>query len=353
MTMNWQQFADSYGGQFSVEQRCINFPPHASSESSTMIAPLPYLSSISITGNDAAKLLQGQATCHMDELSSEAPSSMGALCTNKGRVYSLFRCINLVKAESPHYTLFMHHSLTALTLAKLAKYAVFYKTKLLDTDQEWVSFGLQGVQSTSILNTIGLPAPSNAGMSLQHNNITITCIQSADSTERFQLFVNSEQAANLWQQLTDAGAIASSTTTWQQQDILAGIPWLTEASTEQFLPQMLNLHTSTLGAISFSKGCYTGQEIVARTKYLGKLKRRLFIVQLSEPCELQAGTELFSASRTSAIGTVINATNMSDSRHALVVLQVDQKECNDIYPSGYEHINCALSDVPYDTTNEN
>ncbi|MNR25142.1 tRNA-modifying protein YgfZ [compost metagenome] len=114
---------------------------------------------------------------------------------------------------------------------------------------------------------------------------------------------------------------------------------------ELFIPQMLNLQA--IGGVSFKKGCYTGQEIVARMQYLGKLKRRLYRVQLDASKLPEPGTQLFSPSHNSAIGEVVMAANAENHIELLAVLQAEAAEGGDIHVGALDGPALHLLDLPY------
>jgi folate-binding protein YgfZ len=127
------------------------------------------------------------------------------------------------------------------------------------------------------------------------------------------LIAEVDKAMALWTEYLNQGFQANSSENWINLDILAGIPWLSTASSEEFIPQMLNL--DKLGGISLTKGCYTGQEIVARTHYLGKAKRALFVA------ECQAENPKANASIIDANGQIVGNVVSAVNDKMLIVLQ--------------------------------
>jgi len=114
---------------------------------------------------------------------------------------------------------------------------------------------------------------------------------------------------------------------------------------ELFIPQMLNLQA--MGGVSFKKGCYTGQEIVARMQYLGKLNRRLYRLSLNAPELPEPGTPLFSPSHNSAIGEVVLAAKAGESIELLAVLQAEAADSGDVHVGTLEGPGVQLLDLPY------
>ena len=129
---------------------------------------------------------------------------------------------------------------------------------------------------------------------------------------------------------------------WDWLEIQAGIPDIEFKTQEQFVPQMLNL--DVLGAINFKKGCYTGQEIVARTHYLGTVKRRTYLVELATSIAPEAGDKVLDAAKNEVGQIVRVAPSATNGFHALIELRIEAKEAG--------NLNCkdaaiTLKDLPY------
>jgi folate-binding protein YgfZ len=127
--------------------------------------------------------------------------------------------------------------------------------------------------------------------------------------------------------------------------VRAGIGQVMPQTRELFIPQMLNLQA--VGGVSFKKGCYTGQEIVARMQYLGKLKRRLYHLSLDAPQMPEPGTPLFSPSHASSIGEVVLAAKADQTIELLAVLQAEAADSGDVHLGTLEGPGLHLLDLPY------
>jgi folate-binding protein YgfZ len=132
---------------------------------------------------------------------------------------------------------------------------------------------------------------------------------------------------------------------WLLGQIRAGIGQVMPSTRELFIPQMLNLQA--VGGVSFKKGCYTGQEIVARMQYLGKLKRRLYRVKLDAAELPEPGTQLFSPNHGSSIGEVVLAAHAGQHIELLAVLQAEAAEAGDIHVGALDGPALHLLDLPY------
>jgi len=127
------------------------------------------------------------------------------------------------------------------------------------------------------------------------------------------------QNSSLWNQLSqNQNFSVCNSEYWVYQDISAGIPWLSQVTSEDYIPQMLNI--DKLGGISFTKGCYTGQEIIARTHYLGKAKRELFLAECDITAMLNVDTQIFSGESEQSIGKVLSIQANEKKYRLLIVI---------------------------------
>ena len=269
---------------------------------------LPHEGVLSVQGPDAAKFLQGQLTCNLDYL-DDSHSSLGARCTPKGRMLSSFRIV-------PHaqgYLLAMASDLIEAQLADLKKYAVFFKVQLQDASADWVRYGIRGVAEMPL--TPALVAPVEPGTLQTANGMLALRLDE----NRIELWVPQAQAEAVHEQLRAALA-ERPLEAWLLQQIRAGVGQVFGATRELFIPQMINLQA--LGGVSFRKGCYAGQEIVARMQYLGKLKRRMYRLAL-DGATPAIGAELFSPVHASSVGEVVLAASTENGCELLAVVQED------------------------------
>ncbi|RMM04976.1 Glycine cleavage T-protein, partial [Pseudomonas syringae pv. maculicola] len=248
---------------------------------------------LAVRGVDAGKFLQGQLTCNLNYL-DENTSSLGARCTQKGRMQSSFRLV----FEGDGCLLAMASELIEPQLLDLRKYAVFSKSKLTDESSAWVRFGLQ--EGDGALVGLGLDLPQDTGTVVRANELIAIRVSPA----RAELWVRAEQADTLKARLASQLA-EGPLNDWLLGQIRVGIGQVFGSTREEFIPQMINLQA--VGGVSFKKGCYTGQEIVARMQYLGKLKRRLYRLTLRSDEIPAPGTALFSPVHGSAVGNVVIA----------------------------------------------
>ncbi|BCQ60070.1 tRNA-modifying protein YgfZ [Pseudomonas sp. Boi14] len=279
---------------------------------SAFFCPLSHEGVLAVRGPDASKFLQGQLTCNLNYL-SDSQSSLGARCNQKGRMQSSFRIL----LEGDGCLLAMARELIEPQLADLKKYAVFSKAKLADESASWARFGLADAQVA--LSGLGLELPEEDGSVARADGLIALRV----SSQRAELWVPAERVASLRQQLA-AQLPEGELNQWLLGQVRAGLGQVMPETRELFIPQMLNLQA--VGGVSFKKGCYTGQEIVARMQYLGKLKRRLYRLALPGDTLPAPGTALFAPSHNSAIGEVVLAARAQQGVELLAVLQAEAVE---------------------------
>ncbi|MDH1654841.1 folate-binding protein YgfZ [Pseudomonas mosselii] len=289
---------------------------------------------LAVRGSDAGKFLQGQLTCNIGYLSDEH-ASLGARCMVKGRMQSSFRIL----PEGNGYLLAMASELLEAQLADLKKYAVFSKATLSDDSAAWTRFGLQ--QGDAALQALGLSVAEEAGATARHAGL----IAVRASAGRVELWAPAEQAAAVTQKLA-ASLPEGTLNDWLLGQVRAGIGQVMGPTRELFIPQMINLQA--VGGVSFKKGCYTGQEIVARMQYLGKLKRRQYRLALAETAVPQPGAEIFSPTHGSSVGEVVIGASTGSAVELLAVLSAEAVADDNLHLGSLEGPRLSLLDLPYE-----
>lgn len=297
-------------------------------QSASIMVPLQDLGIIRATGADATSFLHNLLTNDVEALAPNAAGRFG-LCTPKGRLLATF----LVWRENDDYLLALSADLHAAILKKLSMYVLRSKVKLTDATQERLLIGLAGTLSTTALGQhFTLPS---APLSTTHHD-TATLIQLGE--ERHIAVIKataeaggSETACKFWSSLHDQAHIPpAGLPAWHWLDIMAGIPQITLPTQEEFIPQMINYEV--IGGVSFKKGCYPGQEIVARTQYLGKVKRRMYRAHL-ETGTPQTGMTVFSTETgEQSCGMVVTAAPAPQGGHdALLVIPSNCAETGQLH----------------------
>lgn len=277
------------------------------------MTPLDHLSILAISGPDARKFLQGQATCDV-ELCNESSSIPGGLCNPKGRLYASFL---LGCHGNDTLLLRMRGDILASTAANLGKYIVFSRAELADCSDGYRIVGLTGPGCSDRLAAFFDPFPGHRYQSVNIGADTI--IQLDDEGTRFECWID---------QSTEASALAAiledctpgRADDWLSADIATGDTQIEAATVDLFLPQMLNYQIT--GHISFTKGCYTGQEVVSRMHYRGKTKRRVFVaaVEALNSAEGLASKPLYVQGKQQSVGNIANAA--AAPRGGIAVLAV-------------------------------
>lgn len=267
---------------------------------------------LQVSGPDAVKLLQGQLTADV-QLINPQTSSMAAHCNAKGRMQSSFRLVNT--AEN-NFVLRLHSNLIAFAQEQLHKYAVFSKVSLERLD-DFYGVGLHGEKAKAALQTfIGSSAlPSEDFGQIISQEMIIIC--TSKRLNSYEIYSSTATLSALWQRL-DQSIVAYHSTQHQLVEYEIGLAFVEDATKSEFIPQMFNYQNTP--AISFSKGCYTGQEIVARMHYLGANKRDLYRVQLTGNA-LTLGASLSLEPGKQSCGHIVGLVQV-DERHwqALLVL---------------------------------
>ncbi|WP_114766102.1 tRNA-modifying protein YgfZ [Vibrio rhodolitus] len=227
---------------------------------------------VTLVGNDAKSYLQGQITCDVVQL-DKAESTFGAHCDAKGKVWSIFRLFH----HQDGYALFEPKSAIEKQLSEIKKYAIFSKVEIKQSDA--ILLGVMGEHANSFID--GLSEETGNVRPIQGG----TAVRIDD--QRWLLVLEEDAAAEL---VATSAAEKVAESLWRRFDIEAALPIVEQQEQAEHIPQALNLHA--LHGISFKKGCYTGQETVARAKYRGINKRGMFIVKGHSTQELGEQTEL-------------------------------------------------------------
>ncbi|MEP5763039.1 MAG: hypothetical protein ABJ308_00525 [Halieaceae bacterium] len=258
-----------------------------------------------ISGPDSRSFLQGQTSCDIEQLGS-SHSISGAYCTPQGRMVCDFRLLALAEDD---LLLLMPGDICPLALQTFAKYIVFSRAEIAVATQSWAQLAAWG---PGIGQTIGAPETAS-GLAWQHGNSY--WVQVDAQGQHFEAVTPAGELVAATEALADcAESVAESR--YQLQEILAGVAHVSAATSGMFLPQMLNYQLTD--RVSFSKGCYTGQEVVARMHYRGKVKRPMLHARADIDAAPAAATPLFSKNREQSVGHVLGAAASSDGVHLLV-----------------------------------
>ncbi|WP_211332968.1 YgfZ/GcvT domain-containing protein [Pseudorhodoferax soli] len=305
---------------------------HPNPESRNGLAPLTHLGVIAVQGEEAAKFLHSQLTQDF-VLVAPDQARLAAFCSPKGRMQASFVGLHWTDGQ---VLLVCARDLLAPTLKRLSMFVMRAKAKLRDATGEFQLLGALGSTAATLLD--GEPAPWHRR---EVAGGVAVALHPADGQPRALLVLPVDAA------LPDAvaSAPALSLADWQLSEVRSGVVLITQPLFEVLVPQMLNYES--VGGVSFKKGCYPGQEIVARSQFRGTLKRRAYLVHAA--AELAPGQEVFQASDAEQpTGTVVQAAaNPVGGWDALVSVQIAAAEAGQLRAGSAAGPALQLQPLPY------
>lgn len=301
-SQQWQQFLQE-SAQHSPIVSIANV-----SENDNVLCDLSHLGLLELDGADAFTFLQGQVTNDVKQLNG-ANAHYSGYCNPKGRLLALF----LAFAHRDHLHLQMPRALIEPIAKRLRMYVMRSKVNIRDASESIIKIGLQGAHATELLNALFDSVPQNAFDLITHDNSVL--LKLPGETPRFEILTDIENAQNIWQALSKQAKTVDADY-WEHLEILAGIPEVYPATQEAFVPQMLNL--DLLNGINFKKGCYTGQEIVARTHYLGTVKRRTQLAHIDASAQPNNGDDVANSNQE-IVGKLVRCAAAANGGYDLLV----------------------------------
>jgi folate-binding protein YgfZ len=307
----------------------------AASKNSTIVADLSQLGLTAFSGEETVAFLQGQLTNDVRQLDPNTAQWNG-YCSPKGRLLGNF----LMWRQGDDYVLQMSGDIRESVQKKLAMFIMRSKTKARDASNENIRLVIAGAQAADAVKTEFGALPDAPMKSIQTESGTVIRV----SEDKFVLSISPASVERVWQGLTQA-ATPVGAPVWDGLRLNAGIPMITAATQDQFVPQMVNLEV--IGGVSFQKGCYTGQEIVARSQYLGKLKRRMFLAHTD--VQPTPGDSLYSADMDGqATGMVINvAPAVEGGFDLLAMMQVESAKSSQMHLKAMDGAPLIIKPLPY------
>jgi folate-binding protein YgfZ len=261
--------------------------------------------------------------------------------TAKGRMLTILR---LFMSNGVYY-MSMPAELVEASVKRLRMFVLRSKVKLTPVGDAWVRIGISGPHCHQILKQ------HNLEVSREPNSVSVAqnliCLHIPGPQTRYEIIGARQDITPLWQQLRKQVQAVGSPA-WRLLDIYAGIPCLHTTTVEQFVPQMVNLQL--IDGVSFKKGCYPGQEIVARMHYLGQLKKRMYRIHIDASETPKAGDHLFESStdNTQSIGQIVEAQSSPfGGFDALAVIQIAAAEQYTLHLNDRSGPKIVLRDLPY------
>ncbi len=329
MIEQWKQFLRDNGAQFA-EQEITYFTSSSdfTDWNTGFVTPLLQLGVIVAEGAEAADFLHKQLSNDVNHLTTET-ARLAGYCSPKGRLLGtllLWREIKPISNQADNQNdnqisdqifLQLPVSLLPAILKRLRMFILRTKASLRDASDETILLGLGGAQAAQVLGTWFAQLPDTPYGTVSNESGCLIRVADAFAAARYEWRLTSQMAEQIWPQLTQQLTPVASRV-WGLSEIAAGVPQVLPATQEKFVPQMINYEL--IGGVNFKKGCYPGQEIVARSQYLGKLKRRMHAARIVGAQMVQAGDEVFSMDDPDqACGMVVNAERAADGAFACLI----------------------------------
>ncbi len=288
-------------------------------ETTTILCDLSQYSTIVIAGNDASSFMQGQFTNDVNNVNDDT-SQLNGFCNKKGRMVANFRLFT----HQGNYFLSINNSLVENSISHLQNYVLRSHVAIQEISEQLIHLGISGDNAVELLSPF-IDNISEEIDSVSHNEDYIA-LRVAGTTPRYEIFCSLEHAKALWEKVSAQAEVVSSSS-WDYLNILAGTPFIDINTSEEFVPQMANMEL--INGVSFSKGCFTGQEIVARMHYLGKLKKRTFKIHIDTEEKPNTGDKLFAENARAGqnTGAILQVEKNPESGYdALAVIQIADTE---------------------------
>jgi folate-binding protein YgfZ len=307
------------------------------------VARITDLGLIALDGEESASFLHNQLTNDVEHL-GQNEARLAGYCSPKGRLLAsllMWRSASAIYLQLPR-------DIQAPVQKRLSMFVLRSKTKLSDATEaaaNAVLLGIGGARAPAALQAWFDALPAQPYARIDHALGTLIRVADAFGAPRYQWLMSAETAATVLPAL-EGKLLAGANQAWQLSEIHAGVPQIAKATQEQFVPQMVNYEL--LGGVNFKKGCYPGQEIVARSQYLGKLKRRTTLVSIPD-ASAAAGMEVFAtADPEQPCGMIVNAApNGNGGVDALVEMKLAAIEAGSVRLGSAEGTALTFLDMPY------
>ncbi|MBL1433471.1 MAG: folate-binding protein YgfZ [Gammaproteobacteria bacterium] len=309
-----------------------------------LICQLSYLNVVAIHGDDAQKFLHGQLINDVEGLADNS-LQLNGYCDPKGRLLALFHLIRL----GDKYLMLIDQSISKSVIKRLQMFVLMAEVEFEPSTLKCIGFVQNNTQKTPTL----IKEASLASSTVCSNNNGLILALLQDKPARYILIGDSSQLGQAWNSLSKNN-LNCDDTVWHLLNVRLGQPSLAGKTQGAFVPQMMNL--DLINGLSFSKGCYPGQEVVARMHHLGKLKRRMYRLHIR--CEEQplAGDGIYSLNsdinapqgHIESVGKIVSAVKINDDEFdALAVLQIKHKEDSNLYLDDGDDTTLSITDLPY------
>jgi folate-binding protein YgfZ len=343
ISAEWRAFLARAGAVFE-DDRVLHYGNPEVERRNTAIGDiltdLSHLAVLRAEGADAQSFLQGQLSNDIN-LVNETRAQLSSYCNAKGRMFAIFL---IFRRPDNAYYLQLPAALAEPMLKRLRMFILRAKVKLEFADSGLGRIGLSGPNAETLLKNALGKTPVDIYDSFTNDDVTVVRLPGPHA--RFEMHASLTRLMSLWQSLS-AKATPVGAGPWFWLDIMAGIPVILPGTVEEFVPQMANLEL--VGGVSFTKGCYPGQEIVARMHYLGRLKHRMFRAHVECLLPPQPGTPVYAPDLPGqSTGHVLDAQPSPQGGYDLLaVVHISSKEAGELHLAVSDGPRLALEKLPY------
>lgn len=337
----WREFLQSQGANYRegfVEDFGNPDAERRAVAASNVLVDLSHFALLSATGADAKTFLNGQLTNDIALLDA-THSQLSAWCSPKGRMLTVFRVI----PQSDGYLLQLPAPLHDDISKRLRMYILRSKVTLTSADENYVRIGFAGPNAAErVRAAVGTVPTETNGVARSGEHIVLAL---PGFHPRYEILCPPSDAQRVWQQLS-ADAVRAGAAAWTWHDIMAGLPTVLPETSDAFIPQMANM--DLVNGLSFKKGCYTGQEIVARVHYLGRLKQRMYRAHVEASNAPKPGLAIYAGGQSQSTGTVVSAAPSPTSGYDLLaVIHVESAEKGGLHLEHVDGPALSLEPLPY------
>ena len=306
--------------------------------SQTRITRLDHYGIIRGSGRDAFSFLQGQFGNDLAKVDAQH-HQLNCYSNPQGRLLAILR----VFRRDENYYLRLPKDILIPTLNRLKMFVLMSKVVLEDVGDSQTGIGITGESAASLVAEVTGGAPAHVDTAISVDGVSVLRVPGIE--DRFEIYARRDAIPSIWAGL-EAHCESAGEDEWMHGDLLAGIPSIFDVTREEFVAQMTNLQL--VDGLSFKKGCYPGQEIVARMHYLGKLKRRMYLAGIDSAEAPQAGDTIFRRDGGSPVGKVVDARAIAGQPpHALMVLSIAAAESGDLHLGAADGPAVTLQALPY------
>ncbi len=313
---DWIAHLEQHGARL-VDDRHVEFDAQESAPNAqpqSLLAPLNHFAVLEISGADAERFLQGQTSAQL-KLADGSFAAPTSFCTAKGRMLANGQ---LLRVDETRFWLLLDASLLEPLRSHLAKFAVFYKVELTPRD-DLALIGLIGHEAPALVERRLDATPPTTWQQVTLGGGVV--LRHPGALPRLVLCLPHDEAIGAWQNLAHE-SVPVGNAVWRLHDIQTGLAWLDVSLQDSYLPQMFNWEA--LGGISFKKGCYTGQEVVARAHFRGQVKKRLMRGRLAGDTLPEPGSAIIDADGKSR-GDVVAAASDGDGRVEILAVMTTRE----------------------------